>query len=83
MGAPVGWTCYTNRVDIARFLVNLGASPTVTYEAFLDSRPPLLAAGENVSIDAVDFFIDECGVNQHKEKRKWYKRSHHHESKLG
>jgi hypothetical protein len=63
VGSPVGWACYTNRVEIARYLVQHGASASATDEIFWDSRPPLLAAAENGHLEAVKFLVEECGVS--------------------
>jgi hypothetical protein len=63
VGTPVGWACYTGRIEIARLLVNKGVSPNATHEGFWDSRPPLLAAAENGKLDAVKFLVEECGID--------------------
>ena len=63
IGTPVGWACYTDRVDIARHLVKLGASPEKTTETLWNHRPPLLAAAENGKLNAVKFLVEECGLS--------------------
>jgi hypothetical protein len=63
VGSPVGWACYTNQVDVARYLVQHGASPEATNEVFWDHRPPLLAAAENGMLEAVKFLVEECNVS--------------------
>jgi hypothetical protein len=57
VGSPVGWACYTNRVDLARMLVEHGADAA----AETSSGPPLLLASENGQLLAMKFLVEECG----------------------
>ena len=45
-GAPVGWACYTNQVDLAKMLVQHGASVAQT-NLPLYGRHPMFMAAEN------------------------------------
>jgi len=63
VGSPVGWACYTGRIEVARMLVDNGAFPNATHEGFWNSRHPLLAAAENGMIDSVQFLVEECGID--------------------
>ena len=51
-GSPIGWACYTGRVECAKSLLRHGADPTAT-DAFLwDETPPLLVAFQNGQLEA-------------------------------
>ena len=63
IGTPVGWACYTDKVDIARHLVKLGASPEKTTETLWNHGPPLLAAAEHGKLNAAIFLVEECGLS--------------------
>lgn len=63
VGSPVGWSCYTDQVEVAQYLVQHGASPEATDEVFWDHRPPILAAAENGKLEAVKFLVEECNVS--------------------
>lgn len=60
-GAPVGWACYTGRVEIAKLLVSHGASSHATDEAMYFHRAPLLMAAENGKLEAMRWLVEEQG----------------------
>lgn len=60
-GAPVGWACYTGRVEIARLLVSYGASSHATDDAMYSHRPPLLLAAENAQLESMRWLVEEQG----------------------
>ena len=39
-GAPVGWACYTGRVECAKLLVQRGADPSATNAVLWGGLPP-------------------------------------------
>jgi hypothetical protein len=60
-GAPVGWACYTGRVEVARVLVAHGASATATTAALWGHCPPILAAASNGQLEAMQWLVSELG----------------------
>ena len=64
-GCPVGWACYTGKVDIARKLVQHGADSTKTDYTLFYNCPPLLVAAENGQVEAMEFLVDEMGHDIH------------------
>mmetsp|Transcript_37409 Transcript_37409/g.81886 ORF Transcript_37409/g.81886 Transcript_37409/m.81886 type:complete len:674 (+) Transcript_37409:382-2403(+) len=60
-GCPVGWACYTGKVEIARKLVAHGADPTRTDNVLFFNCPPLLVAAENGQLEAMKYLVDELG----------------------
>lgn len=47
-GAPVGWACYTNHVELARMLVEHGADVAQTNRALYQRHPAYMAAENGV-----------------------------------
>ena len=64
-GCPVGWACYTGKVDVARKLVQHGADSTKTDYTLFYNCPPLLVAAENGQVEAMEFLVDEMGHDIH------------------
>jgi len=62
-GAPVGWACYTNRVELASMLVGHRADPAATNEVLWGGMPPLLVAAENGQLLAMKWLVEEQGQN--------------------
>ena len=60
-GAPVGWACYTGRVEVARALVAHGASATATTAALWNHCPPVLVAASNGQLEAMQWLVNELG----------------------
>jgi ankyrin repeat protein len=66
IGCPVGWACYTNKIDIARYLVSdCGADPAKTDVVLFNHLPPLFLAAQNGHLDAMQYLVDECGQDIH------------------
>lgn len=65
IGCPIGWACYTNRIEIARYLVSCGADPGKTDVVLFNHVPPLLLAGQNGHLEAMQYLVDECGQDIH------------------
>jgi MYND finger/Ankyrin repeats (3 copies) len=62
IGSPVGWACYTNKIDIARYLVtSCGADPGKTDVVLFNNLPPLMLAAQNGHAAAMKYLVDECG----------------------
>jgi len=61
VGAPVGWACYTGRVEVARALVAAGADPTATDEGLWGNLPPLLTAAQNGQLEIMKWLVDDLG----------------------
>ena len=61
VGAPIGWACYTNHVDVARLLLRHGADPAATDSVFFGCKPPLLAAAEAGRLLAMRWLVEEVG----------------------
>jgi len=59
IGAPVAWACYTNRVELARMLVDKGADSRATDDTLFNSQPPLLVAAANGQLLAMKFLVDD------------------------
>lgn len=60
-GCPVGWACYTGRVEIARKLVMYGANAAKTDQVLFSHGPPLLVAAENGQLEAMKYLVEELG----------------------
>ena len=58
-GCPVGWACYTGRVEIARQLVMYGADAAKTDNVLFSHSPPLLVAAENGQLEAMKYLVEE------------------------
>lgn len=54
--APVAWACYTNRVELAKMLVEHGADSHATYDAVFGEKPPAHLAAENDQLLGVEVF---------------------------
>ena len=65
MGAPVGWACYTNHVDLAKMLVACGASASATNDCLFHRIPPMLLAAENGSLLAMKWLVEDLGHDIH------------------
>jgi hypothetical protein len=61
LGAPVGWACYTNRVELAKMLVLHGANPAQTDQVLYGQKPPAFVAAENGSLLALKWLHEEVG----------------------
>jgi hypothetical protein len=60
--APVAWACYTNRVELAKMLVDqYGADSHSTTEVVFGYKPPSHLASENGKLLALKFLVEECG----------------------
>ena len=60
--APVAWACYTNKVELAKMLIQKGgANSHATTDVVFGKKPPTHLAAENGSFLAVKFLVDECG----------------------
>jgi hypothetical protein len=60
-GAPVGWACYTNHVDLARMLVRHGCDAARTDATFFGGKPPVINTAENGQLLALKFLVEEQG----------------------
>jgi len=63
LGAPVGWACYTNRVELAKMLVSHGANPNTTDQVLYSFKPTAFVAAENGSLLALKWLAEEAGVD--------------------
>ena len=64
IGCPVGWSCYTGQVDIARLLVKeYKVNPRRTDDFLWVGLSPLFVAAQNGQLEAMKFLVDECGMN--------------------
>ena len=61
VGAPVGWACYTGKLEVARALLRHGADAGATHEALWGGLPPLLVAAQNGQLQTVQWLMDEAG----------------------
>lgn len=59
--APVAWACYTNKIELAKMLVNRGADSHATTEVMFNYKPASFLAGENGQLLAVKYLVEECG----------------------
>jgi len=60
--APVAWACYTNKVELARMLIEKGgANSHATTDVVFGKKPPTHLAAESGSFLAVKFLVEECG----------------------
>ena len=59
--APVAWACYTNKIELAKMLVNHGADSHATTEVMFNYKPASFLAGENGQLLAVKYLVEECG----------------------
>jgi hypothetical protein len=60
--APVAWACYTNRVELARMLIEKGGVDShATTDVVFGKKPPTHLAAENGSLLALKFLVEECG----------------------
>ena len=60
VGAPIGWACYTGRLEVARTLLRHGADAGATHEALWGGLPPLLAAAQNGQLETLQWLVDEA-----------------------
>lgn len=64
IGCPVGWSCYTGQVDIARLLVEVyNVDAHKTDNILWNSLSPLFVAASNGQFEALEFLVNECGMN--------------------
>mmetsp|Transcript_6216 Transcript_6216/g.7872 ORF Transcript_6216/g.7872 Transcript_6216/m.7872 type:complete len:623 (-) Transcript_6216:238-2106(-) len=63
--APVAWACYTNKVELARMLVEHGADSHSTYDSVFCSKPPSHLASENGQLHALKYLVEECSHDIH------------------
>jgi hypothetical protein len=69
MGAPVAWACYTNRVSMAKMLVEeYKADPQQIEQGY--GRAAVHLSAENGSLDALKWLIEEKGISAHTPDRK-------------
>jgi len=61
LGAPVGWACYTNRVELGKLLVRHGADPSATDQILFWHKPPAFVAAENGSLLALKWLHEDVG----------------------
>ena len=62
VGAPVVWACYTNRVNIAKILVDeFGADARQIEPGY--GRQAIHLAAENGSIEALKWLVEEKGIS--------------------
>ena len=59
--APVAWAVYTNKVELAKMLIQHGANSHATTTTVFGDKPPTHLAAENGSFLAFKFLIEECG----------------------
>lgn len=64
-GCPVGWACYTGRVEIAKKLVQYGVDPAKTDPVLFHCAQPLIVAAENGQLEAMKYLVDELGHDIH------------------
>lgn len=62
-GSPVGWACYTGRIECAKLLVRHGADPSATDAVLWNHLPPLMVAAQNGQLEALQWLVDEIGVD--------------------
>jgi hypothetical protein len=67
--APVAWACYTNKVELAKMLVDHGANSKATSEEVFNHKPPTHLAAENGQLLAVKYLVEECGHDIHERDR--------------
>uniref|UniRef100_A0A7S3QCQ4 MYND-type domain-containing protein n=1 Tax=Chaetoceros debilis TaxID=122233 RepID=A0A7S3QCQ4_9STRA len=63
--APVAWACYTNKVELAKMLVKLGANSHATTQAVFSNKPATHLASENGQLLALKYLVEECGHDIH------------------
>ena len=68
-GAPIGWACYTNHVELAKMLVGYGADVHATDVVFWTHAHALMAAAENGQLLAIKWLVEEQGVDIRMESR--------------
>ncbi len=61
VGNPVLWAAYTNHVHVARMLVEFGADPQKQDPKY--GMAAIHIAAENGSRDAVEWLVEEIGVD--------------------
>ena len=59
--APVAWACYTNKIELAKMLVNHGADSHATTEVMYYYKPATFLAAENGQLLALKYLVEECG----------------------
>jgi hypothetical protein len=60
-GSPIGWACYTGRIECARLLFRHGADPAATDMVLWGGLPPLCVAAQNGQLEAIRWLVDEVG----------------------
>ena len=65
VGSPIGWACYTGRLEVARTLLRHGADAAATHEALWGGVPPLFAAAQNGHLELMKWLVDEAGQDLH------------------
>ena len=62
-GTPIGWACYTGRLECAKALLRHGADPRATDVVLWGGLPPLLVACQNGQLEAIQWLVDEVGID--------------------
>lgn len=62
-GSPIGWACYTGRVECAKALLRHGADPRATDVFLWGGLPPLLVACQNGKLEAIKWLCVEVGID--------------------
>ena len=65
VGSPIGWACYTGRLEVARALLKYGADAAAAHEALWGGVPPLFAAAQNGHLELIKGLVDEAGQDLH------------------
>jgi hypothetical protein len=61
--ATVAWSAYTNHVSLCRMLVANGCDPRRSNDLVFRSTPPLFMAAQAGALQAVQYLVDEVGIN--------------------
>ena len=60
LGCPIGSAGYTGQVDIMRYLKEWGADPMRTDYVLWGNTHPMMVAGQNGELGAIQFYVNEC-----------------------
>ena len=76
-GSPIGWACYTGRLECAKVLLRHGADPRATDLFLWGGLPPLLVACQNGQLEAIKWLCVDVGVDLRTKDRSGKGVSHH------